>query len=348
RLALPVLAGGGLLSGAVLVAREPTPARVGLATFEAALGAAFPALAWWLYRRLGTRGRNASQHPTRGPDLAEPRCATFFLVLVPGLAALLAGLAQVGLAWLTTGPAPTLLDLARAWLAYALGVLVLAPPLLVLFRLSRQDSPLAPGPWLLAPQGQRRGDRIEVAGLALGAAVLGLLLPGSTTPGTFGWSWPPWGLLLLLVVWASLRQALPGGTVVAGCAAAGALWGLRLHPKAELASLVLLQGHLAAGCATALLVAAAASWTRARETACQRIVARVPVVIYSARFCVPPEAESGRGPRPLPHTGQGIAEVTLVSAASAALLSPKPEELLGDYSRWLACVHEGDREVVLA
>jgi PAS domain-containing protein len=99
---------------------------------------------------------------------------------------------------------------------------------------------------------------------------------------------------------------------------------------------LLLQANLLAQCATALLVAASASWIRVSELRYRQVVVHNPVVIYSARVHRP-----GVVGRP------GV-EVTLVSAASDGLLGCPPEDLLGDFDRWLERVHEDDRVVVRA
>jgi len=68
-------------------------------------------------------------------------------------------------------------------------------------------------------------------------------------------------------------------------------------------------------------------------------MAHLPVVIYSTRF---------RRPGCPQRSTDWSAEVTLVSAASERLLGCLPDELVGDYQRWLERVHPDDREVVRA
>jgi PAS domain S-box-containing protein len=86
---------------------------------------------------------------------------------------------------------------------------------------------------------------------------------------------------------------------------------------------------------------------RLSEAGYGRVVSHIPVVIYSARLrrdlsaWRPTALQSGE-------SGLGVAEVTLVSAASLQLLGCQPEQLLGDYNRWLGCVHPDDRELLLA
>jgi PAS domain-containing protein len=134
-----------------------------------------------------------------------------------------------------------------------------------------------------------------------------------------------------LIVWASLRQGLPGGSAV-GCAAVAAPLAALAGESTAAPLTVLLQGNLLAQAATGLLVAASASWLRASERRYRQLVAHVPVVVYSVRL-------AGNPPHP---------EVTLVSAASNALLGCPPELFLGDHSHWLEHVHPDDREVLLA
>src|SRR5262249_33473228 len=131
------------------------------------------------------------------------------------------------------------------------------------------------------------------------------------------------------------RQGLRGGAVVAAVSALVPLLARQFWPPAEEGPrfTLLLQAHLVAQCSAALLVASAGAWARQHEAGYRRVVARVPVVIYSAR---------------LNRAGRGSAEVTLVSAASEQLLGRPADQLLGDHSRWLACVHPEDREVLLA
>jgi hydroxypyruvate isomerase len=63
---------------------------------------------------------------------------------------------------------------------------------------------------------------IETAGLASGAAVLGLILAVLHTRDA-STNWLFWSILLLVIVWTSLRQRLRGGTLASSGAAAVAL-----------------------------------------------------------------------------------------------------------------------------
>jgi PAS domain S-box-containing protein len=97
------------------------------------------------------------------------------------------------------------------------------------------------------------------------------------------------------------------------------------------------QANLLAQCGTALLVAAAADWIRFSEARYRQVVTRIPVVLYSARVKQP--AAGGRAPP--------LAELTFISPAARALFGAEPEELVGDYGRWLARVHPEDQEVLV-
>jgi PAS domain-containing protein/integral membrane sensor domain MASE1 len=270
--------------------------------------------------------------------LSDPRSAVEFVLLIPGLAAVTGAIARAGAA-AACGASPTAVGVTALWLGHALGLLVVAPPLLVCVTpwLVRRgltpeeppdSAPLLPGP--VGADGTTPGDAVEIAGLALCAGGLGLLLalaPGHRVLA----GWQVWGAPLLLIVWASLRQGLAGGSCVAGVAVAVPLAVLTAErTKTPLG--LLLPGNLLAQAGTGLLVAASASWLRSSERRYRQLVAHVPVVVYSVRVAGTPAR----------------AEVTLVSAASAALLGCPPERFLGDHRRWLEHVHPDDREVLLA
>jgi PAS domain S-box-containing protein len=315
------------------------------------LAAAGLPLAWWLYH---TRAGGVR-------TLAEPRSAIQFLFLVPGLAGGLVALAQTAVASLvvTPGAAGFGLLLLGNWLAWALGVLALAPPLLVLLTapLLRRGwaRPDDPGAVLnlggdgrvyttrrqASPRVAQRvatGDRIEMAGLAVGTTLFSLLalLQGRHEPA----SWHLWGAPLLLIVWASMRQGLVGATISATAATSVPLLVLaclRAPPTLTL----LLQANLLAECSTAVLVAASSTWLRSSETRYRQVVTHIPVLLYSARLT---EAGGSSAVRRRP----AAAEVTLISAASEALLGCPPERLLGPFARWLERVHPEDCEVLRA
>ncbi|MGL4555677.1 MAG: PAS domain S-box protein [Gemmataceae bacterium] len=336
RLGALLLAGCG---AALLLRHAALPgAPLGWVGLEAGLLVAEPVVGWWLYHRMAWGARR----------LGGPRSATLFVCFVPGVVAACAAAARLAASLALLPPAGEALGLtfARLWLDQALGLVIVAPPLLVLF-----TPPLTRAGWAIPePTGWRPGDQeatavaaspegpgpadwAEIAVLALAASAMCLLL---------GWmhqrrellGWQLWGLQLLFIIWASLRQGLRGGTLVAAASGSVPLLARQLWPSADESAvfLALLRGHLFAQATTALLVAAASSWVRAHETGYRQLVSHIPVVVYSARLGPSPE----------------LAEVTLVSAASARLLNCPPDQLLGDYSRWLTCVHPDDREVLMA
>jgi integral membrane sensor domain MASE1 len=376
RFAVGVLLGAGLVVvvlSAVLGAVEGTLTGSSL-VYLALLGildAAEPAFAWWMYHQKGKGSRR----------LADPGSATLFVFLVPGVAAALSALLRAVLTWGYEPADGATLGFSRLlvlfWLARALGMLILGPPLLVIVtpwllrrgfiqgeqvseRQGEWDRSGTPPAFGLARAetgaGSRWGDQIETIGLALSASILCLLL-GRLQGRRDLFGWQLWGVQILLIVWASVRQGLCGGTLVAAAAAAVPLLARQLWPRDEdLLFRSLLQGHLLAQCAAAVLVAAAASWVRIHENGYRQIVGHIPVVIYSARLL--PAAEGKRqkeeGKRE-EKSGDAFsllpsprAEVTLVSAASGRLLGRPAEELLGPYDGWLDLVFPEDRVVVLA
>ncbi|HZV05338.1 MAG TPA: PAS domain S-box protein [Gemmataceae bacterium] len=312
-----------------------------LAAADAILGAVMLSLAWRLYQ--------TQTRATR--DLHDPISAKRFLFLVPGLGAgiwavlhtafftLLAE--QSTLAWRT--------EFSAFWLSRALGVMILTPLLLLLLtpwltrlRLVRpvpaeSDSNAAFG----GMGGSERllwGEGLELVGLAASAGALTWLAVQNGRMQQLA-GWQLWGAPLLLIVWASFRQGLRGGMVVASVSAGLPLLLLQGEPLAGVFSL-LVQGNLLAQCAVALLAASSAGWVRIHEHRYRRVAGSLPIVIYSARF--------RRPDRPPLVAGELDAEVTLVNAASEMLIGCPPRELLGDHERWLAHVHADDREVLRA
>src|SRR5262249_9521654 len=171
-------------------------------------------VAWWSYFRLA--------HGLR--RLVDPRSATLFLILVPGGIMALFAIGHALLAWETT-VADSLWHLTGdIWLSRSLGILALAPPCLVLGTWWMVRHGLA----LAEPVGEDGdcdtvlpldwGGRIEIGGLALGAIVLGMMMGTMHLHGEGSYSSLPM-LPLFLIIWASLRQGVRGGTVVAGAAA---------------------------------------------------------------------------------------------------------------------------------
>lgn len=340
---------------------------------------------WALYSNLAKGHRR----------LVDPRSATQFVLLVGGLSTGLAGLLRLLTVWLLdrqplaafvqeSGSVGWLVLFLAFWLDRALGVLVLAPPLLVLgtawlkqrgwlpveHLVDQQGTPnrdlllstdpfgqILPGAGGDLPhRGDSRsstqlGDWLEVAGLAMGSTLLCLILSHYQELSDYTnlqrrevLIWPLWGVQILLIGWASLRQGLSGGTIVATSSAGLALLSRQLWPNSLHSEgfYPFLQAHLLAQCSAALLVSAAASWVRMHETGYRQVVSAIPVVIYSVRL------HSASAATPFNDAGVPQAEVTLVSAASLGLLGVPAEQLLGDYSRWLSCIHADDQVVVLA
>jgi PAS domain S-box-containing protein len=288
-------------------------------------------LAWWCYHHLARGARR----------LADPRSAILFLLLVPGLVTgLLAIVRAVPVAWADPGSfRPAVLTF---WASNALGILSIVPPLLVcltpaLLRYGwavvekrAAESELRGAEF---PVALRQGDWLEIIGLALGTTVLSCQIVATQEVV----SWQLWTLPLLLIVWASLRQGLRGGTVVAAVSTSVALFCATLWLPGQ-AAVTPLQGYLLAQCSTALLVGVSFSWIQASEARYRQMVEHVPVLLYSARLV----DRAGRQVRP-----QAF-EVTFVSAASEALLGCLPRELHGTLERWLERVHAEDRELLVA
>jgi PAS domain S-box-containing protein len=294
--------------------------------------------AWWCYQKLG-------QGTIR--SLQDPRSAMAFLLLVPGAVVGAFTLLHVLPPWLLGfTPGPWGPALASAWLARAVGILVLTPTLLVwltpfLVRWQLVQPSLVADARSWEPLRRTGGDWIEVAGLAVAAGLFEILLVVAYGRKELH-DWQVWGVPLLIIVWASMRQGLPGGLVVASVAAL-----LPLAFTAVVSSAMpslLLQSNLLAGCSTALLVSSSANWIRSSEARYRRVVGHIPVVLYSARvdpalrrILTPPSAHSDH-----------CAEVTFLSPACWDLLGCAPEDLLGSYDLWLERVHPSDREVLLA
>jgi PAS domain S-box-containing protein len=331
-----LVAGGVLFVGALT--RQPGVVLL-QPVLEALVVGAEVGLGWWCYHS-GAGGMRR---------LGEPRSAVIFLLLVPGCAAGGAAVLLSALRHALGHPSIDLVSLASAlWVAHALGLLALAPPLLVLATPWLQRHGLAvasPRPGGRAADGRRSGpvsvwpatlgELVETAGLVFAAGMVGIAL-AVTYVSQQGVNWQLWALLLLLVVWTSLRQGLPGGSLAAGVAAVLGLSAASVLVPAPILAAAL-EGHLLAGCATALLVGASVGWIRASEALYRQCIGHMPVVLYSARL--------------LPRTGRGglpEAEVTLVSPASQPVLGRDPEELLGDYRAWFDHIHPADRELLAA
>ncbi len=313
--------------------------QIALVFADALLGGLEVVLAWWMYHHLARGART----------LSDPRSALLFLTLILGGVVGLFAMDRALLRWLLLNPDGEKFwhDLLSLWLSQGLGVLVFAPPLLTSLT-----------PWLTrwgwavyerVDEGQvvqrghvgadhfSREDWLGVAGLSAAAGVLSAMLAQFHNPAQpLVWQmWGMWGAPLVVVVWASLRQGMRGGTIVAAAFAIVALTIAR-YPSGDPLSWVL-QGNVLAQCGTALLVAASATWMRVSEARYRQVISHVPVVVYSTRLAGP--LVPGRLPE---------AEVTLVSAASGELFGCPPDQLLGDYERWLQRVHPDDRELILA
>ncbi|MFQ3592929.1 MAG: PAS domain S-box protein, partial [Gemmataceae bacterium] len=324
--------------GLVLVGRHLLAGElpIGWILAEAAGLVAEPLGAWWLYHQ-GAQGTRL----VRGP-----RSATLFVFLIPGVLALIAaGIRWLLARWLLTDLVDAnLLLLSRLWLDRALSWIVIAPPLLVLLTpllmrrswITYESDSLEEretASLITRSESWTNSDLLETVLLALGTSLLCLFfsrLPAARETTI----WPLWGIQLLFVVWACLRQGLRGGLIVASASGSLPLLVRQLWPPAGDSALAsaYLQAHLYGQATTALLIASAASWARTHETAYRQIAAQVPVVIYSVRW-----RQVNQAP-----------EITLVSAASESILGVPPEQLLGDYNRWLAGVHPEDREILRA
>ncbi len=117
-----------------------------------------------------------------------------------------------------------------------------------------------------------RGDAIEIAGLALGAGLLALVL-ACTYGRQVLEGWQPWARRSCSIVWASLRQGQRGGVLTAGLAAALPL----VLPRPVSAAVpppyaYLIQGNLLALVGAGLLAAAAAGWLRINEMRYRQVV----------------------------------------------------------------------------
>jgi PAS domain S-box-containing protein len=322
-----------------------------LVAFGSVLLAAQIAGSWWCY--------SVAAQGSRWLD--DPRAATVFLLIVPG--GINAGAACMeALVWTLAGvepgvsmwPLAGLLGISRA-----LGILILAPSLLVLV------TPLLTYLGLLAlPAADQRsrqliwtestwGELIELAGLTIGNALLTLVLVYLRIERD-DMRWTLWGISLLFVVWTSLRQGLQGGLFTATLGAIVALLTATLLGAGP-ANFNPMQGNLLGQTSTALLVGASASWIRASETRYRRVVGQIPVILYSVRLprSLPVRSAGGKMPDSKPDMTTGpqiiqVAELTLVSQASKRVFGLEPAALEGPFTRWLEHVHADDRELVIA
>ncbi|HYV39037.1 MAG TPA: PAS domain S-box protein [Gemmataceae bacterium] len=297
---------------------------------DALLTSAEIGVGWWCYCKAGGTRR-----------LDDPRSTTLFLLLVPGA---VGGIFATLEAWILPGNIDAGNFTQRVlglWIDSVLGILALTPvllavatPWLVYYRLALAD-PTEPR-FVVHPRlTWTLGDVLETAGLAIGASIVGLVLAALHA----GQQQVPWhwlGLLLLIIVWASLRLGLRGGSLVAGLATLVALVAASYWTDNP-ALMAPLRGSLLAQCSTALLIGASADWIRRSETRYRQVVGQIPVVLYSGRFLRMP----GPGAKP-------EVEILFVSRAATQVLGCEPDSLLGDFRAWLERIHPMDRELVQA
>lgn len=308
-------------------------------------------LAWWLFEEVAGGSR----------WLDDPRSATVFLVLVPGVIA--AAGAGVHTLWAPRAEdVPLLLLGAKLWLSRMVGLVVVTPflavvvtPILLRRQLLSGDTS---GVLFEERDGMpsQLGEGIELAGLTLATGGLSALLlwAHQANPVAVGMLW---ATCLVLIVWACIRQGIAGGCFTA-TVASGIVLTLAQVGNVAAALRADLQCDLLAFCSVALLVGVSASWIRANEARYRHIVTRIPFVLYSVRM---PHGVPGYSPsepgkprrdsRNESHIGPAIskaATVVLVSPACEHVLSCTAEELLGAFERWLAHVLPDDRELVIA
>src|SRR5262249_31207634 len=200
------------------------------------------------------------------------------------------------------------------------------------------------------------GESIEIAGLSITAGILGILQATFQSQQNVT-NWHLWGLSLLVIVWAGLRQGLRGGTVAAASGALMALLVAAAIPGSP-HRLIPLQGNLLAQASAALLVGASAGWIRASESRYRQVIGHIPVVLYSVR--VPRWVPARFTTRDALHVGHNKnegpsgailvehGEITLVSPASRTILGCEPDDLLGPVRGLLDRIVPEDRELVIA
>ena len=212
------------VAGAYFAGRVDAVA-VGRTAADGLLGAAEVLAAWWTYRRLGGGARG----------LTDPRSAAVFVLLAPGLTALVfaAVRALLDAEWVVGWDAfPQ--QLMQIWLSRSLGLLAVAPPLLTaatpwlvrrgLVRPEVLTEKQSADAGLSAADRPTRGDWVEILGLSFGAGVLALLLAASQGRSLLE-GWQPW----------VRRCCLSSGPVCArGCAAGP--WRREWPPRCRSAS----------------------------------------------------------------------------------------------------------------
>jgi PAS domain S-box-containing protein len=348
-----------LLAADLLIVRGLTHGDSGalVVLADALLHAAQIGLSWWLYHQVCRGSR----------WLDDPRSATLFLILVPGGLSATAALIQA----LYRGvPDMLMMSAAEFWLSRMVGILVVAPLLIVtatpvLLRYRLVDLELPPAFFgERDSSASRLGDRIEVAGLTFASSVLAVLLIWAHLRSNDA-KWMLWGSCLILIVWTCIRQGLAGGCFAAGLTsisvlAATPLLGRALDIPAETQRALQsgVQGNLLAFCSSALLVGVSASWIRASETRFRHVISRIPFVVYSARlpsgipgYAAPEPGQSRPGSKPDLHIGPSIsklANVLLVSPACQQVFGVEPEALIGPFEGMLEQIVPEDRVLVIA
>jgi len=307
-------------------------------------------VSWWTYHKWAKGVR----------ELDDPRSAILFLLLVPGFwCGIFACLRMLidhpldGAFWFQLGV---------NWLRDALGILALAPPLLVvLTRFLVQSGFADDEPVKLRSTRDGLADWtfaeiLETTGLACGAGILSIII-AQLQAREYSLSWQLWGIAMIVVVWSGLRQGLRGSAIAAAVAAVAGLCvtGIGMNPAAAWA----LRGALLAQCSTALLVGAALGWMRASETRYRQVIDHIPIVLYSVRIprmlaarlfrgITQKTLMQGREKRMFLPELIEVAELILVSPASRQILGYVADELIGPYDAWLKRIHNDDREVVFA
>ena len=167
------------------------------------LHATFIGSSWWLYHQVARGSR----------WLDDPRSATIFLILVPGGLSALTAAIQASY-W--ADPATFWILTAELWLSRMVGILVVAPlliitctPILQSYRLVDIELP----PAFFGERersASRMGDRIELAGLTFASSMLAVLLLWAHLQGSDA-KWMLWASCLVLIVWTCIRQDLFGG-----------------------------------------------------------------------------------------------------------------------------------------
>lgn len=197
---------GGLLAAEVVVRGTPGELVV-VALAAAALTCSYLAMAAALERRLGGGWRLAS-----AGDVA------WFLVII-ALGALLSGVVYVGTyaAGGVPPPGPLWQALARYWVGDAVGMTVMLPTLLVAMDAERRAT---------LARALRQGSWWATA-LAI-VALLGLLFGGDRD--SLGYAY----LLLLPIIWASMRFGLAGAVLAAALTQIGLIVAVQSGPHQDL------------------------------------------------------------------------------------------------------------------